>query len=442
MSDASPTIAILGASGLIGASLAESLRHEGFRVVAMARRFKSAQSYAFGEDAVLSELGTLSADELGNLLRERDIDIVVNCLGVLQNGPRGRAVDIHKDFVARLIDAIRVQPKPILLVHLSIPGRDEDDRTDFSRTKRAGERLIAAAGLPSVVLRPGFVIAPVAYGGSALMRALAAVPFAVPRDLGARRFASTAIDDIARTVSFVARRWAGGERRWSAVWTLCEREPATVAAVLEAFRTRFGGPRPLLRLPSWLLWAGAAAGDVAAWLGWSPPVRTTALREMFRGVEGRPDDWCAATGLEPATLSESLGQVSASVQERWFARLYLLKSLIFATLAVFWIVSGSIALTVAFRPASDILVAHGFATGLASLLTVASSLIDIAVGCAIAVRRWSRAGLFAGIAVSLFYMAGAALLTPDLWAEPLGALVKTGPAIVLMMVALAILDDR
>jgi hypothetical protein len=29
-----------------------------------------------------------------------------------------------------------------------------------------------------------------------------------------------------------------------------------------------------------------------------------------------------------------------------------------------------------------------------------------------------------------------------MWIEPLGALVKTAPAIVLMMVALAILDDR
>jgi hypothetical protein len=39
-------------------------------------------------------------------------------------------------------------------------------------------------------------------------------------------------------------------------------------------------------------------------------------------------------------------------------------------------------------------------------------------------------------------MAGTALLTPDLWLEPLGALVKTGPAIVLMVVALMTLDNR
>ena len=37
---------------------------------------------------------------------------------------------------------------------------------------------------------------------------------------------------------------------------------------------------------------------------------------------------------------------------------------------------------------------------------------------------------------------GATILTPDLWIEPLGALVKTGPAIVLMLVALLTLDNR
>jgi hypothetical protein len=34
----------------------------------------------------------------------------------------------------------------------------------------------------------------------------------------------------------------------------------------------------------------------------------------------------------------------ASVQERWFARLYLLKSLVFAVFSLFWIATGLISL--------------------------------------------------------------------------------------------------
>jgi len=68
--------------------------------------------------------------------------------------------------------------------------------------------------------------------------------------------------------------------------------------------------------------------------------------------------------------------------------------------------------------------------------------MDIGVGVLIALRRTCAVGLVAGIVVSLGYMAGMAVLTPDLWIEPLGALVKTGPAIVLMLVALLTLDNR
>ena len=66
----------------------------------------------------------------------------------------------------------------------------------------------------------------------------------------------------------------------------------------------------------------------------------------------------------------------------------------------------------------------------------------MSIGILIALRRTAAVGLIAGILASLGYMVGAAILTPDLWIEPLGALVKTGPAIVLMLVALLTLDNR
>jgi len=61
--------------------------------------------------------------------------------------------------------------------------------------------------------------------------------------------------------------------------------------------------------------------------------------------------------------------------------------------------------------------------------------MDMSIGILIAFPPHTCAiGLIAGIVASLGYMVGAAILTPDLWIEPLGALVKTGPAIVLMLV--------
>jgi hypothetical protein len=212
--------------------------------------------------------------------------------------------------------------------------------------------------------------------------------------------------------------------------------------VIETFRSHFGGPAAILSMPAWVLRAGARAGDGVARLGWAPPVRTTSLREMLRGVAAHPERWIAETGIEPVPLLKAVGHLPSTVQERWFARLFLAKPLMIAGLVVFWIASGLIALTVAFGPATNILTSHGFPVALARAATVISSLTDIGVGLAIAWRRTSRAGLLAGIVVSLFYMAGAVLVTPDLWLEPPGALVKTWPAIVLMLVTMLVMDER
>jgi hypothetical protein len=187
---------------------------------------------------------------------------------------------------------------------------------------------------------------------------------------------------------------------------------------------------------------GARAGDLSAHLGWRPPIRSTALRELRRGVEGDPEPWIAATGIEPASLESALARLPATVQERWFARLYLIKPVILGSLAAFWIASGVIALTVAFHAAIAILTSHGVTQGIARGVTTMTSMGDVCVGAAIAVRKTCRLGLLIGIGISLGYLVGTVLIAPELWIEPLGSLIKTVPAIILMLSALAILDDR
>jgi nucleoside-diphosphate-sugar epimerase len=442
MDDLKPRVAVLGASGLIGQAIAMELIRSGLSVVPIARHLTTAQQNAFAGLVLECPVTSMDSSALAGLLAERHIDVVVNCIGVLQDTRHERADDVHRRFVARLLDACHAQRETTLLVHISIPGSESDDETTFSRTKRYGERLIAAGPVPFVILRPGFVVAATAYGGSALIRALAALPLNLPRRESACPFATTDIGDIARTVGVVVRRWRGGERHWAATWDVMARDPSTVSGVVEAFRHRFGGPPTIGFLPARLMDIGARAGDLVAELGWRPPIRSTALREMRRGVQGDPAAWIAATRIDPASLEDMLAQLPSTVQERWFARLYLLKALIIGLLAVFWSVSGLIALTVAYHSAAAILTSHGVPQGLARGLTLVTGLCNVLVGAAISVRKTSRRGLVAGVALSLCYLAGAILVAPELWLDPLGSLVKTVPAITLMLVALAILDDR
>ena len=163
---------------------------------------------------------------------------------------------------------------------------------------------------------------------------------------------------------------------------------------------------------------------------------------MRRGIAGRPEAWIAATGIEPISLDAALRSSPATIQEKWFARLYLLKGLVLGSLAAFWILSGLLPLTVSFQDAIAILTKHGLPEELAQPVAIASSLADIAIGAAIAVKKTCRAGLLAGIVLSLCYLVGATIVAPDLWIGPLVALVKTVPAILLMFVGLATLESR
>jgi uncharacterized protein YbjT (DUF2867 family) len=434
-------ILVLGASGLIGGFVTDDLRSRGFEVIAVARRYSPSQRRSTGD----LELPLLSMDRnaLARLIADHGIDVVVNCVGLLQDVPGSNVGAVHRDFVVRLLQAINEADRPIRLVHISIPGEASDDRTAFSTTKREAERLIENSGVAYAILRPGFVIAPAAYGGSAMVRALAALPLQLPAHESAVPFQPVMVEDVSATIAWLASRDTKEESVRAVTWDLMQTQPASLGEVIELFRRTFGAKElPRIPLPAFALDLGAKLGDLASLLGWTPPIRSTALAELRRGVRGNPSAWMAATGMVPAEAVQALRFRSAAIQDKWFARLYLLKALVIASLVIFWCVSGFIALFVSYNAAAGILRAHAFPPALVAPVTIITSLMDITVGILIAFRRSAAFGLIAGILASFGYMIGAAVLTPDLWIEPLGALVKTGPAIVLMLVALAMLDNR
>src|SRR5260370_24702875 len=106
MSDPTPAckILVLGASGLIGRFVTDDLRTRGFEAIGIARQFSPAQkATAFDLEWPVMSMG---APALACLLRDHEIDVVVNCLGVLQDRPGRDTRAGHRDFVPRLLDAL------------------------------------------------------------------------------------------------------------------------------------------------------------------------------------------------------------------------------------------------------------------------------------------------------------------------------------------------
>ena len=140
-------------------------------------------------------------------------------------------------------------------------------------------------------------------------------------------------------------------------------------------------------MPAFLLDLGARLGDLANRLGWMPPMRSTAIAELRRGVTGDPAAWMAATGIVPKPSHRRSGIRPATIQDKWFARLFLIKALVIASLVLFWVVSGFIALVISYDAAAGILRGHGFPPWLVAPVTIGTSLMDMSIGVLIAFRR-------------------------------------------------------
>jgi hypothetical protein len=326
-----------------------------------------------------------------------------------------------------------------IVVQISAVGASTTSATRFMRTKAKADAHLAALDLDWTILRPGLVISPSAYGATALLRALASLPFIIPVLGGSQEIQTIHADDVAKAV--VAAIEGRVKRR--RIYDLVEAETHTLEEILVALRTWLGfSAAPVLHLPAWFGLPLLKIGDGLRWLGWRAPVCSTAFAEINAGVIGDPSAWLAETGAAPATsLSETLERIPSTVQERWFARAWLLKPVIVGTLSLFWMLSGLVAL-IRLDAAAAVLTDHGIARPLASAIALTGGVVDIVLGGALLIRGLCARAAQATIALSLVYLAGATLLAPDLWADPLGPLVKVIPVIVLTLVLLGEMRER
>lgn len=365
------------------------------------------------------------------------MDAVVNAAGALQDGPRDRLDAVHRGSVAALVEACE-RAGVSRFAQISAVGADLSSADVFFSTKAQGDKAVASSSLEWTILRPGLVIASAAYGGTALLRALAAFPGFIPAVMPRQPIQTVAATDVAEAVS----RAVTGSLPLRSVFDLVETEARPLADVLLAFRGWLGLPRArVVPVPAIVGRLAAVLADGLGRLGWRSPLRSAALAALARGVTGDAEPWNQVAGQPLQPLEATLTAMPAHVQERWFARLWLLKPIVFAVLSLFWLVSGIVGLA-RLDAAADILVSHGLSPTLAFAMVLAGSVADIALGAAVLVRSFAHLALVAMIAITLLYLAGATVFAPDLWLDPLGAIIKAVPALCLVLVALAMLDER
>ncbi|MEZ5775199.1 MAG: DoxX-like family protein [Hyphomicrobiaceae bacterium] len=446
-------VLVLGAYGLIGREIASELVRSGHQVTGLARDASRGRALLPGIAWIGADIAKLTEPDLWRP-HLAGIDAVVNAAGALQSGGRDDLKRLQRDAVVALVRAMElgtgdepgqpatgrsgIAPSLRKFVQISAPGADPAAPTEFMATKGAADEALRASHLDWTILKPGLVIAPTAYGGTALIRMLAAFPLVQPVALAQTRIATVDVAEVGRAVARALADQSLSRRSYD----LVETDPPTLLEIVLAFRRWLGFPAPALVVatPAWLVAPVSALADLAGRLGWRPPLRSTAMRVLAGGVVGDPAPWQTATGENCAPLAATLARLPATRQERVFARLELAFPLLLVMLALFWIASGTIGLWQ--REAAMAVLADAMPARSAAAAVVGGALLDLGLGFGMLIARWHRWALVGSIALSLAYLALGTLLTPALWADPLGPFAKVVPVIGLALALLARGDER
>lgn len=430
-------VLLVGAYGFIGSGIARSLISADHEVIGLGR------SIAIGQ-RILPQIGWIAGD-LNYMVRSSDwtshllhIDAVINASGALQDGGGDRLTRVQGESIAALIAACE-EARIARFIQISAPGASPTSGAAFLETKAFADDRLRASTLSWAILRPGLVIGRNAYGGTLLLRGLAASPIVQPLAYGDRHIQSVALADVAATVL----RCLDRDSPCGIDIDLVERSGLTLRQTIERHRQWLGiaPARLTIDLPPQLASVTSFAADLVGHLGWRSPLRSTAMSMIARDVRGDPQGAEALLGRPLLDLDQTLSLYPAGLQDRWQARLVLLLPLIIGVLALLFFTSGLIGL-VRLEDVTAQLHSTPVAGTVARWLGITGSFADLALGLAILVRRHARAATFGMALLTLVYVIMGSWLRPDMWIDPLAPLTKAAAVMVLALVAHALLEDR
>jgi uncharacterized protein YbjT (DUF2867 family) len=424
-------VLVTGARGFLGSSIVAALIDAGHEVVSAVR----ASSAASEAGAIVCDMAR-DTDEAIWLPRLAGIDAVVNCAGILRERGADTFEAVHVAAPMALFRAC-IGAGVTRVVQISALG-DPDDGA-FIASKHRCDDALQALSLESVVLRPSVAYSTRgSYGGTSLLRALAALPWLMLPGAGTQRIQPVAVEDVAAAVVAVLAGRGGARETYELVGP----NVVTLVDYLRVWR-RWLGMRAgrEWHVPATCVRAAAHIGDVFG----RGPLGLAMWRMLERGNVGASDAWRRTrsdVGVAARSLERVLAQAPAETQDRWHARLYFWLPALRVLIALLFVASGVIALAMP-DAAVDVATQGGpLPPAAVHLAARAGGVLDIVLGV-LCIARWQRRRVLMLMAVLIaIYTIAIGIFWPQHWLDPLGGLVKNLPLLIALGVLTAVEERR
>lgn len=428
-------ILVIGANGFIGSAIVTAAITAGFGIRGVVRDAARLQLRFPGIDPVEIDLQTHAGRDPIRWDAALDgVDAVVNAAGVLQPRKNSAAWAVHMAAPDALYAACE-RNGVRRVIHISAVGVDQAV-TEFARSKLAGDEALMKRDLDWTVLRPAVVVGEGSYGGTSMLRAIAAFPWVTPV-IGD---GTTEMDFIHNTdlAEAVVRLIQSGDGMRT-VQEPASPERLTQADAVHAYR-RWLGLRtgPVIGVPLWLAKAICRIGDIAR----LDPMVTTTITQFETRLTGDSAGFEAVTGVAARGLSATLAGQPAGSQDLWHARLYLARPVVRLALILMWLVSGLLGLFGNPAVFADLLAPFTQDEAIATGLVVGMSLVDLAIAAALSIGWRLKTMANVQLLVVLGYTVAITLVSPNLWGDPIGGVLKNIPVLALLLVHRVLEQER
>lgn len=436
-------ILITGATGFIASHITSHLIQNGYQVTCCVQNTELASNLFPQAKIIACDFNRDTQIETW-LSRVQDIDVVINCVGILQHPDINKIWNIHFHTPKALFDAC-VQTNVSNVIQLSALGI-ETSSVEFAKSKLAADNYLSSLKMKSFIIRPSLVYASGSYGGTSLFRGLAALPFIPVPDQGMQTFQPVHVNDLSKAILNLVEVQAPKldvSSYQAQTLHFASEQKVTLRDILIHLRAWLGfHPTKMISISDKLMQMITKTCDYLP----NTTINRTSYQMLMQDnatSKAEIEKTAKFTGVTPRDFLTGLYNAPSSVQDRWHAKLYFLKPLLQFSIAFVWLFTA-ICSTFLYPETKSLALLEqiGVNTFWQPILLYGASGVDALLGFAVLFKYRVKLFGILQIFVILLYTSIITWKLPSLWLEPFAPIVKNIPFLVAILIYIAINEER
>lgn len=430
-------ILVTGACGFVGSQIVTDLIKAGHSVTCCVRN-KAYTTNLFPDAHIISCDFVKDTSKEIWISRLKNIDVVINAVGILYHPNQKIIWSIHYDTPRALFDACVVAGVK-KIIQISALGVNKTS-VDYAKSKKAADDYLVTLPITSIILRPSLIYGRGSYGGTSLFRGLAGLPWLTPvPGKGQQEFQPIHLQDLSKAILHLAEKPLEKSSLFAAVGPT----RVNLTTILTTLRRWLGFSKAkLVFIPLYFIRLGSYIGNFIPYSS----MNTTSYKMLMQNNIASNEEaaiFHQQIGFIPRDFITGVYDQPSTVQDHWHAKLYFLKPLLQVSIAFIWLFTALC--SAFFYPATasyELLAKIGINDFWQPIVLYGASILDAFIGIAMLCGYQLKKICLLQIIFILLYTAVITWKLPYLWLDPFAPIAKNIPLLASILVFLALESDK